>query len=69
MTAMAAKTMTAYRVADARALADRLMSRGCSKSNADPNTVKTDMRTAARMLWWLLRDFAAGEVIEIPAGD
>jgi hypothetical protein len=61
---MADRTLT-LRVSDARALADRLFSRGISRLGTNRENERADLRTA-RLLWWLLRDLAVGEVIELP---
>jgi len=62
---MADKTMT-VRVSDARAVADRLFARGVSRFSSERASERADLRTAARLLWHLLRDLAVGEVIELP---
>jgi len=63
-----AKTMT-LTIADARALGDRLSARGHSRLFGDQDHLKSDLRLAARVIWHLARDFAAGEIIQVAADD
>jgi hypothetical protein len=65
---MTDRTMT-FKVSDARALADRLFGLATSRLAFEPDPVRRDMKSAARLLWWLLRDFAPGEVITLPIDD
>ncbi len=63
------RTMT-LTVADVRALGDRLFARSQSRLLGDSqNHLKGDLRTAARIIWRLVADYAPTETIKIPGED
>src|SRR5215470_7279749 len=65
---MTDRTTMSVTVRDARALADRLLSRALSMLSTESAQRRNDLKLASRLLRVLLRDYSSREVIEVVRG-